>query len=97
MRFFIEHPFVGYFIVISVLSVIACVYDKIVAMLKVHPKFRIPEASLLLLAALGGSAAMYVTMQIIRHKTLHKKFMIGIPVIMAIQLVAVILYFYFAR
>ena len=34
---------------------------------------------------LGGSAAMFVTMLIIRHKTKHPKFMIGIPVIMAVQ------------
>jgi uncharacterized membrane protein YsdA (DUF1294 family) len=34
---------------------------------------------------LGGSVAMFITMQIIRHKTKHVKFMLGIPVIMVLQ------------
>lgn len=77
------------------MSVIVTVYDKIAA--KYLPRHRVPEATLLALAVLGGSLPMYITMQIIHHKTLHKKFMIGIPVILVIQLVAVILYFYFIR
>ena len=57
-------------------------------------KWRISEATLIGLAVLGGSVAMYVTMQIIRHKTQHKKFMIGIPVIMVIQAILLALYLY---
>ena len=38
-----------------------------------------------LISALGGSVAMYITMQTIRHKTQHPKFMIGIPAIMIAQ------------
>ena len=34
---------------------------------------------------------MYLTMRIIRHKTLHKKFMIGIPLIILLQIVLVLL------
>lgn len=49
-------------------SVIITVYDKIVAIKAV----RIPERTLMTFAALGGAAAMYVTMKAIRHKTLHK-------------------------
>lgn len=41
-------------------------------------------------AALGGSLGMYITMRKIRHKTLHKRFMIGIPLIMAAQCVLII-------
>ena len=44
-------------------------------------KWRTPEATLLLVAALGGAVAMLVTMRLIRHKTKHKKFMLGIPLI----------------
>ena len=83
------------FLVISSISVILTVYDKIAA--KKLPRHRVPEASLLLLAALGGSLPMYITMQIIHHKTQHKKFMIGIPVILAVQIVLTILYFYFLK
>ena len=59
------------------------VYDKWAA--KHRTDRRIRESSLLAFSVLGGSAAMFVTMLIIRHKTKHPKFMIGIPVIMAVQ------------
>ena len=78
---------------LSLISVIVCVYDKIAA--KALPRHRTPEKTLLLLSALGGSLAMYITMQIIHHKTQHKKFMIGIPVIMGVQILLIILYFYY--
>ena len=47
---------------------------------------RVSEKSLLLVAFLCGSVGMYITMLIIRHKTMHKKFMVGIPLIIAFQL-----------
>ncbi|MBQ8849376.1 MAG: DUF1294 domain-containing protein [Clostridia bacterium] len=72
-----------YIAVISVISVIACVYDKLAA--KVAKRHRAREATLLGLSALGGSVAMLITMFIIRHKTKHLKFMLGIPVIIILQ------------
>ncbi|MGN0636860.1 MAG: DUF1294 domain-containing protein [Huintestinicola sp.] len=50
---------------------------------------RIPEKKLFGAALLGGAAAMYITMRIIRHKTLHKRFMIGLPLIIFVQTVLV--------
>lgn len=50
---------------------------------------RIPEKKLFGAALLGGAAAMYITMRIIRHKTMHKRFMIGLPLIILIQIAAV--------
>ena len=82
-----------YLAVISVVSVIVCIYDKFAA--KHMTKHRTREASLLGLSALGGSVAMFITMLIIRHKTKHVKFMLGIPVIMVIQ-AAIALAVYFA-
>lgn len=73
----------AYLAVISVVSVAVTVYDKWAA--KHRTDRRIRESSLLAFSVLGGSAAMFVTMLIIRHKTKHPKFMIGIPVIMAAQ------------
>ena len=73
----------GYIAVISVISVVVCIYDKFAA--KHMTKHRTREATLLGLSALGGSVAMFITMQIIRHKTKHVKFMLGIPVIMLVQ------------
>ena len=72
-----------YLAAISLISIIVCCYDKYAA--KHNPRHRTRERTLLLLSALGGSVAMYVTMQIIRHKTKHVKFMLGIPVIMVLQ------------
>lgn len=75
-----------YLAAISLISVIVCIYDKFAA--KHNPRHRTRERTLLLLSALGGSVAMYATMQIIRHKTKHVKFMVGIPVIIVVQAVA---------
>lgn len=72
-----------YVLIISVISAIVCVYDKLAA--KVAKRHRTREAVLLLLSALGGSVAMLITMFIIRHKTKHLKFMLGIPVIIVLQ------------
>ncbi len=52
---------------------------------------RIPEASLLLLAALGGSPAALLSMYLFRHKTLHKKFRYGVPAILLLQLIVTVL------
>ena len=75
--------FLGYLAVISLVSVIVCIYDKIAA--KHNPKHRTRESTLLLLSAVGGSVAMLITMLFIRHKTKHKKFMVGIPLIIILQ------------
>lgn len=74
-----------YFAVISVITSIVTVYDKRAA--KKRTKHRVPEKILFLLAILGGSVAEFLTMLKIRHKTKHKRFMIGLPVIMVMQVV----------
>ena len=76
-----------YFAAISLVALFVTVYDKWAA--KKRPKHRTPERTLLIISALGGSVFMYLTMKVIRHKTQHKKFMIGIPVIMFLQLAAI--------
>ena len=73
-----------YLIVISLISIIVCIYDKKISR-KNKVELRVPEKNLLLLSAFGGGIAMYITMLIIRHKTKHKKFMIGIPAIIIAQ------------
>ena len=77
-----------YLAAISLLAVILTAYDKRAAR---RHKWRVRESTLLLIAALGGSVAMLLTMQIIRHKTKHTKFMVGIPVIIALQIAAAVL------
>lgn len=48
--------------------------------------WRIPEATLLTVAALGGSLGAFLGMRIARHKTRHPKFSIGLPVLMALHI-----------
>ncbi len=83
--------YITYLAAISLISVIVTVYDKKAAK---RGKRRIRESTLMLLSLLGGSLAMYITMKKIRHKTMHKKFMLGIPVITVLQIV-LIFYLYF--
>ncbi len=58
-----------------------------------HNKWRIPEATLLLLAAIGGSIGAWAGMYLFRHKTQHLKFKFGVPFIIILQL-ALIIYLY---
>ena len=49
-------------------------------------KWRVPEATLLMLAILGGSIGAWLGMKVWHHKTLHKKFRYGVPAIIIVQL-----------
>ena len=54
-----------------------------------HSKWRIPEATLLGLAVIGGSVGAWLGMKVWHHKTMHKKFQYGIPAIIIIQLLLI--------
>ena len=98
LDFIKENPvlsiFLAYIAIISLISIVVCIYDKKVSK-KNRVELRTPEKTLLLLSALGGSVAMFVTMLIIRHKTKHVKFMLGIPLIMIAQAGIAYLLFHF--
>ena len=49
-------------------------------------KWRISEATLLLLAVVGGSIGAWMGMKVWHHKTMHEKFKYGIPAILMIQI-----------
>lgn len=51
-------------------------------------RWRIPEATLMTVAALGGSVGALLGMYLFRHKTRHPKFYLGIPAILILQLAA---------
>lgn len=53
-------------------------------------RWRISESSLLLLALCGGSVGAWLGLKVWRHKTQHKKFYIGIPLILTLQVVATV-------
>lgn len=52
--------------------------------------WRTREAALLLLALLGGSIGAWLGMKVWHHKTMHKKFKYGIPLIIILQVVAAV-------
>lgn len=56
-------------------------------------EWRIPESTLLLIAAAGGSIGAWAGMKVWHHKTLHKKFTLGVPAILIIQILLVIFLF----
>lgn len=86
--------FFAYILVISLCSIVVCIYDKKISK-RNNVKLRIPEKSLFIWSALGGSVAMFLTMRLIRHKTKHVSFMVGIPVIIILQAAAIIALVYF--
>lgn len=73
-----------YIILVSIFSIVITIYDKFAAKIGIQ---RVRESFLFLLSFLGGGVAMLATMLIIRHKTKHLNFMIGIPIIIVVQLV----------
>lgn len=72
----------AYLTALSLLAVFLTLHDKRRA--RQHGR-RIPERTLMLVGLAGGALAMYLTMRAIRHKTLHRKFMWGLPAEIALQ------------
>ena len=76
---------VAYFLVgINILAFIVYGIDKWRA---AHGRWRIPESTLLGLAIIGGSIGALLGMKVWHHKTKHKKFVLGLPAILLIQLI----------
>lgn len=76
-----------YLLAIDLITFIVYGIDKYKAK---KAKSRIPEATLLLMAAIGGSIGAWLGMKVWHHKTLHKKFKYGIPAILLLQIIAII-------
>ena len=81
--------FAIYLIGINILTFLIFGADKWKAK---RDKWRIPEDTLIWLAIVGGSIGALLGMYLFRHKTKHRKFQIGIPVILLVQ--AGLLYFF---
>lgn len=77
----------GILLTLNLLTFIIYGIDKFKAK---KAKWRIPESTLLLLAVFGGSIGAWLGLQVWRHKTQHKKFFIGIPMILTLQVIATI-------
>ena len=81
----IPQAFIIYIASVSLISAALVFYDKCAA--RRLPRHRIRERTLFILAALGGALVMYAAMRLCRHKTLHRRFMIGLPLIFSLHVV----------
>lgn len=72
-----------YLLLINAAGFLLMLLDKRKAIKK---QWRIPEATLMTVAALGGSVGSLAGMYLFRHKTRHPKFTLGIPAILAAQI-----------
>ena len=77
----------AYLLIINAAAFLLMLADKHRARKKL---WRIPEATLMLFAILGGSVGILAGMYTVRHKTRKPKFYIGVPVILAAQLLFVV-------
>ena len=72
-----------YYVIINIIAAIVTVADKTAAK---KGSRRISEKTLFAISFLGGSFLMFAVMRIIRHKTLHNRFMLGLPIISLLHL-----------
>ena len=76
--------FFVYLLIVNALGFVLMLADKRKARKK---KWRIPESTLMLVALIGGSIGCLSGMYLFRHKTRHPKFTVGVPLILALQVV----------
>jgi len=73
-----------YLLAVNALGLLIMHYDKYLARNK---KWRVAEKTLLGIAVIGGSVGCLLGMYSARHKTRHLSFTLGIPLILAVQIV----------
>lgn len=74
-----------YLLIVNAIGFLLMLTDKYKARKNL---WRIPESTLLLTAAIGGSIGSLAGMYTVRHKTKHLKFTLGIPLILLLQVIA---------
>ena len=77
-----------YLCIVNAASFLLMLLDKLKAKKNL---WRIPEATLFTVAAIGGSLGCILGMYTVRHKTKHPKFTFGMPLILSVQVIAIIL------
>lgn len=82
--------FFSFLLIINIITIFVTYADKKFA---IKDKRRVSEKNLLLLGLLGGALSEYILMNFIHHKTLHKKFMIGLPIIFVSQIALFVWWF----
>ena len=79
-----------YLLIVNALGFLLMLIDKRKA---IRHRWRIPEKTLFLTAAIGGSVGSIMGMYTFRHKTKHLQFTLGIPAILIAQLVLAFIFF----
>jgi uncharacterized membrane protein YsdA (DUF1294 family) len=82
--------FAIYLLIVNAAGFLLMLIDKRKA---IRHRWRIPEKSLFLTAAIGGSIGSIIGMYTFRHKTKHLQFTLGMPAILVVQLVLVFVFF----
>ncbi len=77
----------AYLLILNLIGFLSMGLDKFKARKR---RWRIPEARLFLLAAIGGSLGIWMGMSVFRHKTKHLAFQLGIPGILLGQVVLIV-------
>ncbi len=83
-------PFSYYLVLINAAGFLLMLIDKQKAR---KNRWRIPEATLMTIAALGGSLGCIGGMYTARHKTKHPKFTLGLPILLAVQIMFSVVFF----
>ena len=73
-----------YLLIMNAAGFLVMTIDKLYAKKNM---WRIPERTLMGVAAFGGSIGVWLAMYTVRHKTKHMKFVIGVPTILALQII----------
>ena len=78
-----------YLLCVNVITFAVYGIDKLKAR---KQRWRVSEKTLILLAVIGGSVGALAAMALFRHKTRHRKFTLGVPAILILQLAAALIY-----
>lgn len=76
------HILLFWLLAVNICGAVAAIHDKRAA---VRDAWRVPERTLFLFCILGGCPGVYLAMRAVHHKTHHRRFMWGIPIIFLIQ------------
>lgn len=79
-----------YLAIINLVAFVAYGIDKWKAK---NARWRTPEKTLILLAALGGALGAYAGMKYFRHKTQHKKFTICVPLFLILWVIGLVWFY----
>ena len=82
-----EYLFGIYLVTVNLIAFILYGIDKYKSR---KSKWRISERTLIIIALIGGSIGALLAMKAFRHKTKHKKFTIGVPIILVAQIATAI-------